>query len=68
MRGRPTKYDKQFDSTAYELFSKGYTIEKLAEYFNVSSRSISYWMRNKGSFRDAVIRGKTQWQIKKYEI
>jgi transcriptional regulator with XRE-family HTH domain len=67
MSGRPTKYDKQFDSMAYELCKHGFTIEELAEHFNVSSRTISHWMRNQESFRNAIFKGRTQWVVKKYD-
>lgn len=56
---RPVKYEERFDRMAEVACREGgFTDWKLGRLFDVSISTITNWKRNYPSFREAVIRGK----------
>lgn len=56
--GAPTKYREEYNEQAYELCLLGYTIEELANFFNVAKSTIEVWIKTKSEFSGAVTRGR----------
>ncbi len=56
--GRPPVYRPEFNDQAHRLCLLGYTDERLAEFFGVSSMTINRWKRERPGFWDAVKSGK----------
>lgn len=58
-KGRPTKYDKEFhDLKAFSYFSRGYTNALVAKKFQISPRTLDYWIENNESFKESVLDGR----------
>lgn len=58
--GRPTKYKAEYVDLAYKFCLMGATNEKLAEFFDVATATISNWMNEHEEFLDAIKRGRVQ--------
>lgn len=58
--GRPTKYKSEYVDLAYKFCLMGATNEKLAEFFDVATATVSNWMNEHADFLDAVKRGRVQ--------
>jgi hypothetical protein len=59
--GRPTKYRPEFAETAQKLCAKfGYTDRQLAEWFEVSVRTIAEWKLKHDEFSQALRAGKSE--------
>lgn len=56
--GRPTKYLSVFDDHARKFCLLGATDKDLANFFNVSLRTINQWKKEHPSFKEALSEGK----------
>ena len=56
--GRPTLYDPALCEQAHNYCLLGATNDELAEFFDVSARTIDRWIADYADFRDAVRRGR----------
>ena len=59
-RARGTSYRPEFDVLAGQLALTGFTNERLAEFFGVSSNTIVQWQNRYPTFRKAVKAGKAE--------
>lgn len=57
-KGRPTKYDKQYDEQVEKLCKLGATDKDLADFFNVSESTINLWKLKNTNFSESIKRGK----------
>lgn len=58
--GRKTEYSPKMDDVVYNLMTKGFTMEQLAETLSVRKQTIYNWMERHQSFMDAVNRGRNE--------
>lgn len=58
--GRPTKFKAEYVDLAYKFCLMGATNEKLAEFFDVATATVSNWMNEHPEFMDAIKRGRVQ--------
>jgi hypothetical protein len=56
--GRPSKYQSHFAEEAYRLCLLGATDKQIAEFFNVSERTVNNWKREYPEFFQSLKRGK----------
>jgi hypothetical protein len=56
--GRPSTYDPKYTAMVEELCARGATDQELAEFFEVSQRTINRWKVLHDDFARAVLRGK----------
>src|SRR5262245_32019242 len=56
--GRPTLYKSDFAAQAHELCQAGATNQMLADFFNVSCRTIDNWLYRRPEFARSVKRGR----------
>lgn len=56
--GRPTLYKADFAEQAYELSQAGATNQVLADFFDVSSRTLDNWLSRRPEFARSVKRGR----------
>jgi hypothetical protein len=57
-RGKPSEYDSRYARQAYELCLLGFTDQQLADFFQVSLRTIHYWKGNYLTFKAAILHGR----------
>jgi hypothetical protein len=57
-RGRPTKYQPEYDEQAYKLCLLGATDAKLADFFGVNEDTVHEWKKVHTSFSESITRGK----------
>ena len=60
MVGRPSKYDEQFASQAEKLCRLGATDQELADFFDVSVRTLYRWKSESDEFCQALKAGKAE--------
>lgn len=60
MTGRPTLYKPEYAELAFKFCLLGATNEKLAEFFDVATSTVSLWMVEHDAFSDAIKRGRVQ--------
>lgn len=58
--GRPTLYKPEYTDLAFKFCLMGATNDKLAEFFDVATATVSNWMNEHPEFMDAVKRGRGQ--------
>lgn len=58
--GRPTLFKPEYVELAYKFCLMGATNEKLAEFFDVATATVSNWMVEHEEFLDAIKRGRAQ--------
>ena len=66
--GRPTRYNKSLIHTAYRLCrNHGYTDAQLADVLGVGSTTLYNWKNKHGEFREALRRGKDEYDSEHVE-
>jgi len=56
--GKPTKYKEEYNELAYKFCLLGATNVQLAEFFDVTEKTIYNWILEKPGFLDAMNKGK----------
>lgn len=57
-RGRPSGYDPEYAATAQKLYDKGWTDEEVAEFFEISVRTLYRWQVAHDELCQAIKTGK----------
>ena len=58
-RGRPPDYKPEYAEQAQKLYSYGFTDEEIADFFDVTIRTIYRWQTKYPEFRQSVVLGKS---------
>ena len=62
--GRPTKYKKEYDRIAYAACSDGGATDvSLSKIFGIRAQTLSIWKRELTSFREAIQKGRDEYDV-----
>jgi hypothetical protein len=60
VKGRPTKYKKEYNELAYKLALLGATDKEMSDILNVSESTLNLWKQKEPEFSESIKKGKVE--------